>query len=81
LPKRTRVFGLERRTTLGRPISESSPPYTPVSGDLLDDYSLLSLIEQIRPSVVYNFAAQSYIPASWHQPPWAVGQSADIEFA
>jgi GDPmannose 4,6-dehydratase len=62
-----KVFGLERQSTLGRP-SDEARPYEVVSGDLLDDYSLLSLIERIQPEEVYNFAAQSFIPASWTQP-------------
>ena len=62
-----RVFGLERQTTPGRPGTHPLP-YEPVSGDLLDDYSLLSLVEEIRPDELYNFAAQSFVPASWHQP-------------
>jgi GDPmannose 4,6-dehydratase len=62
-----KVFGLERQTTLGRP-GEAAAPYEAVSGDLLDEYSLLSLVERIQPEEVYNFAAQSFIPASWNQP-------------
>jgi GDPmannose 4,6-dehydratase len=61
------VFGLERQTTLSRPGGEA-PPYEAVSGDLLDEYSLLSLVERLQPEEVYNFAAQSFIPASWNQP-------------
>jgi GDPmannose 4,6-dehydratase len=63
-----KVFGLERQTTLGRPGGDAPLPYEPVSGDLLDEYSLLSLIERLAPEEVYNFAAQSFIPASWNQP-------------
>jgi GDPmannose 4,6-dehydratase len=62
-----KVFGLERQSTLGRP-SDEQRPYEVVSGDLLDEYSLLSLIERLQPDEVYNFAAQSFIPASWSQP-------------
>jgi GDPmannose 4,6-dehydratase len=61
------VFGLERQTTLARP-GGAQVPYEAVSGDLLDDYSLMSLIERLQPEEVYNFAAQSFIPASWNQP-------------
>ena len=42
------VFGLERQTTQGRP-GGAPLPYEPVSGDLLDEYSLLSLIERCGP--------------------------------
>ena len=62
-----RVYGLERQTTIGR-TAAAPRPYLPVSGDLLDEYSLMSLIERVQPEEVYNFAAQSFIPASWEQP-------------
>ena len=37
-------------------------------GDLLDQYSLSSLLVTIRPQEVYNLAAQSFVPTSWNQP-------------
>jgi len=37
-------------------------------GDLLDQLSLIDLIRDIRPSEVYNLAAQSFVPTSWEQP-------------
>ncbi|MBM3772971.1 MAG: GDP-mannose 4,6-dehydratase [Acidimicrobiia bacterium] len=36
--------------------------------DLLDQLSLLRLIDDIRPQEVYNLAAMSFVPASWDQP-------------
>jgi GDPmannose 4,6-dehydratase len=36
--------------------------------DLLDQLSLLNLIEDIRPHELYNLAAMSFVPASWDQP-------------
>src|SRR5262245_25809093 len=37
-------------------------------GDLLDQYSLAALLEQIQPHEIYNRAAQSFVPSSWNQP-------------
>jgi GDPmannose 4,6-dehydratase len=37
-------------------------------GDLIDQQSLVSLIERLRPTEVYNLAAQSFVPTSWQQP-------------
>ena len=37
-------------------------------GDLLDQYSLSSLLREVRPDEVYNLAAQSFVPTSWSQP-------------
>ena len=39
-----------------------------VQGDLLDQYSLIALLQTYRPSEVYNLAAQSFVPTSWNQP-------------
>lgn len=37
-------------------------------GDLIDQQSLVSLLEKVRPTEVYNLAAQSFVPTSWQQP-------------
>ena len=37
-------------------------------GDLLDQMSLLKVVEEVRPHEFYNLAAMSYVPASWDQP-------------
>src|SRR6185369_9233799 len=39
-----------------------------VSGDLLDEVSMLGLLRDHRPSEVYNLAAQSFVQTSWTQP-------------
>ena len=36
--------------------------------DLLDQLSLLRLIQEVQPAEIYNLAAMSYVPASWDQP-------------
>jgi len=41
---------------------------TVVQGDLHDQGSLLSLMEEYEPDEVYNLAAQSFVPTSWNQP-------------
>jgi GDPmannose 4,6-dehydratase len=37
-------------------------------GDLLDQFSLAALLEEIEPHEVYNLGAQSFVPTSWNQP-------------
>src|SRR5215475_13192928 len=37
-------------------------------GDLLDQYSIASLLRELEPDEVYNLAAQSFVPTSWSQP-------------
>ncbi len=39
-----------------------------VQADLLDQLSIISIIDEYRPAEVYNLAAQSFVPASWTQP-------------
>lgn len=62
------VWGLVRQSTLGRRGVGEILPYRPITGDLLDEYSLLSILEEIRPDRIFNFGAQSFIPSSWTQP-------------
>ncbi|HMF96772.1 MAG TPA: GDP-mannose 4,6-dehydratase, partial [Vicinamibacterales bacterium] len=37
-------------------------------GDLLDQLSLIRLVEEEKPDEFYNLAAMSFVPASWDQP-------------
>jgi len=62
------VFGLVRQSTMARVANGAALPYRPVTGDLLDEYSLLSILEEVRPDRIFNFGAQSFIPSSWTQP-------------
>jgi GDPmannose 4,6-dehydratase len=39
-----------------------------VSGDLLDQSSITSIVAAVRPDEIYNLAAQSFVPTSWNQP-------------
>ena len=36
--------------------------------DLLDQLSLIRVVEDVRPHEFYNLAAMSFVPASWDQP-------------
>ncbi len=39
-----------------------------VQGDLLDQASLITALQDSHPDEVYNLAAQSFVPTSWNQP-------------
>lgn len=39
-----------------------------VQGDLLDQFSLVSIMEKVQPDEIYNLAAMSFVPTSWSQP-------------
>ncbi len=49
-------------------ISHIQERLTLVSGDLMDEVSLINVLRDFRPSEVYNLAAQSFVQASWAQP-------------
>ncbi|MBU0510997.1 MAG: GDP-mannose 4,6-dehydratase [Chloroflexi bacterium] len=65
-----RVIGMVRRSstvTFGR-IEHIQDDIEIIQGDLHDQSSLVSLVEEYRPDEVYNLAAQSFVPTSWRQP-------------
>lgn len=64
------VIGMVRRTsTLNfHRIAPIQDRITLVSGDMLDQISLIHLLEEHRPDEVYNLAAQSFVQTSWLQP-------------
>src|SRR5436305_13409198 len=37
-------------------------------GDLLDQLSIIRVVDEVRPQEFYNLAAMSFVPASWDQP-------------
>ena len=39
-----------------------------MSGDLLDQSSITSIVARVKPDEIYNLAAQSFVPTSWDQP-------------
>jgi GDPmannose 4,6-dehydratase len=65
-----RVIGMTRRTSteVHERIEHIVDDVEIVSGDLLDQSSITSIVNDLRPSEIYNLAAQSFVPASWSQP-------------
>lgn len=70
LQKGYHVIGVARRssTVNYERIQHFVDDITIVQGDLQDQGSLLSLLEEYKPTEVYNLAAQSFVPTSWNQP-------------
>jgi GDPmannose 4,6-dehydratase len=64
------VFGLVRRSSSGNVdrIRHLSGTVEILSGDLLDQCSLMDVISYAQPDEIYNLASQSYVPLSWTQP-------------
>ena len=70
LEKGYQVFGLVRRSStsnLSR-INHLAEKVKIVSGDLLDQCSLMDVLTECQPDEIYNLASQSYVPLSWTQP-------------
>lgn len=64
------VIGMVRRTSTVNfeRIKHFQNKITLVTGDLLDEVSLISILREHRPGEVYNLAAQSFVQTSWGQP-------------
>jgi GDPmannose 4,6-dehydratase len=63
------VYGLVRgQANPKRPLVEAMlPDVRVVEGDLLDQASLISAVQQTQADEVYNLAAISFVPLSWNQ--------------
>jgi GDPmannose 4,6-dehydratase len=70
LGKGYRVVGMTRRssTATNERVAHLADRIELVSGDLLDQPSLVEAIRNTAPDEVYNLAAQSFVPTSWNQP-------------
>ncbi len=70
LTKGYKVYGMVRRASVEKfeRISHLKDKVTLIQGDLLDPYSLISVIKESKPDEIYNLAAQSFVPTSWAQP-------------
>jgi len=64
------VYGMVRRasTESFERINHIKDRITLVQADLLDQLSVVTIIDRYHPDEVYNLAAQSFVPTSWDQP-------------
>jgi GDPmannose 4,6-dehydratase len=70
LEKGYTVVGMVRRASKDNfeRIEHLLPRLVIKQADLLDQLSLIRVLEDSRPQEVYNLAAQSFVPTSWTQP-------------
>ncbi len=70
LEKGYKVYGMVRRASIDKfeRIAHIMNKIELIQGDLLDQFSLISVLKQTQPAEVYNLAAQSFVPTSWAQP-------------
>ena len=70
LSKGYEVTGMVRRAsteTFDR-IAHFKDRITLCQADLLDQFSLVKLLDTVQPDEIYNLAAMSFVPTSWTQP-------------
>jgi GDPmannose 4,6-dehydratase len=70
LKKNYEVYGMVRRSsteTFDR-IAHIKDRIRLRQADLLDELSLMELMDEARPDEIYNLAAMSFVPTSWVQP-------------
>src|SRR5688572_9271648 len=70
LEKGYEVFGVVRRLSAPNDwrINHIRDRVTLCAGDLLDQLSIIRLLDQHKPDEFYNLAAMSFVPASWETP-------------
>ena len=70
LEKGYEVFGVVRRLSApnGWRIDHLKDRITLCPGDLLDQLSIIRVLDQHKPDEFYNLAAMSFVPASWDTP-------------
>jgi len=70
LDKGYEVHGMVRRSSTENfeRINHLRDKVTLHQADLLDQLSIVNLIQTVRPREVYNLGAQSFVPTSWLQP-------------
>lgn len=64
------VYGMVRRSSMEKfdRIEHIKDRINIRQADLLDQYSISKIIEEVQPEEVYNLAAMSFVPTSWDQP-------------
>jgi GDPmannose 4,6-dehydratase len=64
------VYGIVRRSSSENfsRIGHIQDRLTLLSGDLMDEVSLINVLRECKPHEVYNLAAQSFVQTSWLQP-------------
>ena len=70
LTKGYKVYGMVRRSSLEKfeRLQHIRDKVTIVQADLLDQLSIIKVLEESQPDEVYNLAAMSFVPTSWVQP-------------
>lgn len=64
------VYGMVRRSSMEKfdRIDHIKDKLNIKQADLLDQFSIKKLIDEVKPHEIYNLAAMSFVPTSWDQP-------------
>lgn len=64
------VYGMLRRSSVEKldRIEHIKSKIQFVQADLLDQLSIINAVKRAEPTEIYNLAAMSFVPTSWHQP-------------
>jgi GDPmannose 4,6-dehydratase len=76
LVRRSSTFGTQRIEHLYRDVHDIERPLHLHHGDMADGNGLARLIREIRPTEVYNLAAQSHVRVSFDQPTYTADVTA-----
>ncbi len=70
LEKGYTVYGMVRRASTENfeRINHIKDRIELVQADLLDELSLIKMLQTVQPDEIYNLAAMSFVPTSWSQP-------------
>ena len=70
LSKGYRVYGMVRRSSTEnfQRIEHIRDRVELIQGDLIDQTSVVNILEHVKPDEIYNLAAMSFVPTSWQQP-------------
>ena len=63
-----RIFGLKRLNSQLRNVRHIKDKINLLNGDLIDQTSLVNVLEEIGPDEIYHFGAMSWVTPSWDMP-------------
>ena len=76
MKRRASSFNTQRVDHLYRDPHEGAVPFVMHYGDMTDSTNLIRLIQQIRPTEIYNLAAQSHVAVSFESPEYTANADA-----
>lgn len=76
IKRRSSSFNTARVDHLYRDPHEANVPFLLHYGDMTDSTNLIRLVQQIRPTEIYNLAAQSHVHVSFESPEYSANADA-----